>query len=60
MRKLYPFMIAMVVLNACDPEVKELKLNVFETSASGNKLSEIKEFNVTDKGTNIRLLPELE
>ncbi|MEM9857814.1 MAG: glycoside hydrolase family 30 protein [Bacteroidota bacterium] len=50
----------MVVLNACEPAVKELKLNVFETSAGGNKLSEIKEFNVTDKGTNIRLLPEQE
>ena len=32
------------MLIACNPIVEELEVQVFETSAGGNKLTEVKEF----------------
>ena len=39
---------------ACSPE-KKLELSVFETSAEGNKLTEIKEFSVEEPKESVKL-----
>jgi glucosylceramidase len=48
----------MVVLLACNFPKKELAVEVYETSASGNKLEKITEFTSATEGAAIRLLPE--
>jgi len=42
----------------CSEEQKQLQVEVYETSASGNKLTKITEFSPTKNETSIKLLPE--
>lgn len=52
------FLLLAVSLFSCTME-KELKLNVFETSSSGNKLTEIKEFQTQGNFSGIVLQPSI-
>ena len=50
--------IAMAFLTNCNTESNKLNIEVFETSASGNKLSKLTEFQSSDVKTTIELVPE--
>ncbi len=43
---------------SCNKKPESLMINVYETSASGNKLTLIKEFTAADSVDSIKLLPE--
>lgn len=47
-----------IVLAGCNSEKSELEIEVYETSASGNKLTKVEEFSSSDKGSIIELAPE--
>ena len=47
-----------VMLIACAPTDNTLKVEVFETSASGNQLTKVTEFPSGEKSTAIQLLPD--
>ncbi len=47
-----------MTLIGCDTKQMDLEVEVFETSASGNKLKKITEFTTGEKLTTIKLLPE--
>ncbi len=46
------------VMLSCEEKQEPLKVEVYETSASGNKLTPIKAFSTGDKVVEINLLPE--
>ncbi len=48
----------LVMLSACTTGDQKLDVEVFETSASGNKLQLIKDFPVAEKSVAIKLLPD--
>lgn len=48
------------MLSACDSNVKKLEIEVFETSASGNKLTKLTEFTQEENSTTIKLIPDEE
>ncbi|MBT8305577.1 MAG: glycosyl hydrolase family 30 [Maribacter sp.] len=47
-----------LVMLSCNNRKEKLEVQVFETSASGNKLKNITEFTTGDKPVSIKLLPE--
>ncbi|UCE94769.1 MAG: glycosyl hydrolase family 30, partial [Flavobacteriaceae bacterium] len=47
-----------IVLAGCKSEQSKLDIEVYETSASGNKLTKIEEFSSSDTGSLIELNPE--
>ncbi len=47
-----------ILFSACSPSSKQLELQVFETSLSGNKFQHIKEFNPSKEAKNIKIIPE--
>ncbi len=47
-----------LVAFSCGEKREQLKVEVFETSASGNKLTPITEFSSGEKGSKIELFPE--
>jgi len=49
---------AILIMISCTEENKVLAVEVFETSASGNKLTKLTEFQSSDVKTTIKLLPE--
>ena len=50
--KTYSFFALMIVsIMACTSE-KQLKVTVLETSASGNKLTQLKEFAISEENTS--------
>ena len=51
-------LIIMTLVMGCDIKQTELDVTVFETSAAGNKLEQIKEFASPGKGAVIKLSPE--
>ncbi len=51
-----PFLCILVMLSACNSE-KKLAVEVYETSASGNKLEKITEFTAGENPAMIKLLP---
>ncbi len=50
-------LLVMIALISCSEKPKKLAVQVFETSASGNQLTEISEFAAGDDAVNIQLLP---
>ncbi len=50
-------LILLAAMSACTME-GELQVDVYETSASGNKLENVKEFSTSENGSEIRLLPD--
>ncbi|MCL5127344.1 glycoside hydrolase family 30 beta sandwich domain-containing protein [Algibacter sp. L4_22] len=48
----------MILLSSCAKEDKSMKFEVYETSASGNKLTRINEFQTSDDKVIITLKPE--
>ena len=48
----------MIVMTACNSQQSKLIVEVYETSASGNKLSQITEFPATSEEVSIKLLPD--
>lgn len=46
--------------SACDSTVKKLEVEVFETSASGNKLTKVTDFTEEDNPVAIQLIPDQE
>ena len=50
-------LITLMVLNSCK-KVENLEVKVFETSASGNKLTELTDFTPSADAISIKLLPE--
>lgn len=59
--KPYQFLILMMMLTtACEKEKKQLATEVYETSASGNKLNAIKDFQEVQEAPEINLLPDTE
>ena len=49
---------AILIMISCTEENKVLAVEVFETSASGNKLTKLTEFQSSDVKTTIKLVPE--
>lgn len=47
-----------IFMISCVEKPKQLEVQVFETSESGNKLTEIREFSKTDSLTVIKIIPE--
>jgi len=47
-----------LVMISCDRKPEPLMVDVYETSASGNKLTQVTEFKTGDSIVNIKLLPE--
>ncbi len=52
--------IAILIMISCNNENNKLMIDVYETSASGNKLTQITEFKKSDNATQIKLLPDKE
>ena len=50
--------IIMILLSACNTPVNKLEVEIFETSANGNKLSKITETNSTEDAFDIKILPD--
>ncbi len=48
----------LVVLMSCSAKKDQLNIEVFETSASGNQLKQLTDFEITDKAVEIQILPE--
>ena len=48
------------MISACDSNEKQLEMEVFETSANGNKLEKVTEFVQEAEAVSIKLLPEKE
>ena len=48
------------LLSGCNPDIDQLKIEVFETSANGNKLQPVTEFNTVDEPPAIRIYPDEE
>ena len=46
------------MMHSCNNNSNDLKVEVYETSASGNQLSRVTEFPTSDVKTTIKLLPE--
>jgi len=57
----YTFTLSLIVimLSACNTSDKDLNIEVFETSASGNQLQKLTEFPTVEEGTaSIKLSPD--
>ncbi|HEY9114815.1 MAG TPA: glycoside hydrolase family 30 protein [Bacteroidales bacterium] len=50
--------ILMVILTGCNNEKNQLQVEVYETSASGNKLKKLTEFSSGNEAATIQLLPD--
>lgn len=48
----------LLFMASCSEKKEELQVNVYETSASGNKLTEITQFSAGESSFNIKILPE--
>ncbi|MFT4699006.1 MAG: glucosylceramidase [Flavobacteriaceae bacterium] len=48
----------LVIMISCSEKQEQLEVEVFETSASGNKLTKITEFTSADSSSVIKILPE--
>lgn len=46
------------IILGCNQQPKPLMADIYETSASGNKLTKITEFSSTEKSVTIKLLPD--
>ena len=57
-RKAYIWILLASLMLSCNTKEEQLKVEVYETSASGNKLSKVTEFQSLDVKTTIELLPE--
>jgi len=59
MKTKYPliFLLSLLMLGACEPEVEPLAAKVYETSASGNQLTELTTFKQEGKTVEIKLFP---
>ena len=55
--KIHHFLILFAMLTACTNK-QPLQVTVYETSASGNKLTELLEFNPSDNPSKIQLNPD--
>lgn len=64
MKNYYLFIFVLMILSACNSEVKETKkelsVEVFETSANGNKLTALSQFKIADTLSEVKLLPDTE
>ena len=54
------FLLLLMMLSSCDSGIKKLNLEVYETSASGNKLTKLTAFIQEENSTAIKLLPDQE
>ena len=52
------YFFSFLVMISCDRKPEPLIVDVYETSATGNKLTHITEFKTGDSIVNIKLLPE--
>jgi len=50
--------LTLAILAACTPKKQELNIDVFQTSASGDKLTKVTEFATTDSVASIRINPD--
>ena len=50
----------LIMVIACTPKADELKVEVYETSANGNKLTKLEAFQNTESAANITILPNEE
>jgi len=57
--KIFTYALFIIALAGCNSEHSKLEIEVYETSASGNKLTKIEEFSLSDQASNIVLTPEL-
>lgn len=56
--KHYLSFLFILVLMGCNAKQNELSVDVYETSASGNKLTKITEFSAGDEAVTIQILPD--
>ncbi|WP_248722293.1 glycoside hydrolase family 30 beta sandwich domain-containing protein [Seonamhaeicola sp. ML3] len=52
------FLLITSIMISCNSENKTLEIEVFETSAAGNQLSNVTEFNRYDQKVSLELIPE--
>ena len=52
------FTLVFIGLAGCNSKESKLEIEVYETSASGNKLTRLDDFSVTEKVSSVKLLPE--
>jgi glucosylceramidase len=55
--KIHHFLILFAMLTACTSK-EPLQVTVYETSANGNKLTEVSEFSTSENPSKIQLSPE--
>jgi glucosylceramidase len=56
--KTYVYCLLVITAMSCNETNKQLEVAIFETSAKGNKLSKITQFEVLEVKSTIKLLPE--
>ncbi|MBQ0732963.1 glycoside hydrolase family 30 protein [Aquimarina celericrescens] len=56
-KKIYIILVVVLTMSACAKE-QSLEVAVYETSASGNKLTKVTEFSISETKASIRLNPE--
>jgi len=56
--KFYIFIILTIFMMSCNNREEVLDVEVYETSASGNKLSKLTEFDISEEVIILKLLPE--
>ena len=57
LKKIYFLLAAVMIMSSCTKQ-EALEVEVFETSASGNKLTKISEFSASEDNSTINLNPE--
>ncbi len=57
-KKTYIILLVILTMSACTKE-QSLEVAVYETSASGNKLTKVTEFSISETKASIRLNPEI-
>lgn len=57
--KYFIYIVSIIALTGCNSEQPKLEIEVYETSASGNKLTKLEDFTSSDSGSIIKLEPEI-
>ncbi len=57
-RNLFIYSFLVIVLTGCNSEQPELDIEVYETSASGNKLAKLEKFSASENASSIALNPD--
>ncbi|MBT8310389.1 MAG: hypothetical protein HKO72_11770 [Flavobacteriaceae bacterium] len=59
-QKLLIFTLSLFCIMGCEKKQSDLQVEVYETSASGNKIEKLTEFQANDESIALNILPEQE